>query len=198
MDDEVVSYFTEEDKAKVLEEWKTQPMRQPKIAKVSVHMGVGASGDKLEKAVNVLEGLTKQKPVRLLAKKTIRDFGIKKREPITVKVTLRGTKAIEFLKRALTVVDNKIKYSSLDQYGNFAFGIKEHIEMPETAYDPTLGIFGLDVCVNMELPGHSISRRRKYKHKIPQTQRLKKLDAMVFLKTQLGVDIVKEYVVSYY
>jgi large subunit ribosomal protein L5 len=67
-------------KEMALEAWKNQPMRQPKIAKVSVHMGVGASGDKLEKAMTVLEGLAKQKPVKMLAKKTIRDFGIRKRE----------------------------------------------------------------------------------------------------------------------
>ncbi|MFX1295083.1 MAG: 50S ribosomal protein L5 [Promethearchaeota archaeon] len=198
MDEEKVSFFTSDEKKTILNMWKTHPMRQLKIAKVVVHMGVGASGEKLEKAITVLESLTKQKPVKLLAKQTIRDFGIKKREPITIKVSLREEKAIEFLRNALTVVDNKIKFSSIDQYGNFAFGIKEHIELPNTIHDPNLGIYGLDVCVNVEHPGNSISKRHNYKRKVPKKHRTNKLETMIFLNTKLGVEIVKEYVVSYY
>ena len=198
MDEEEISYFSQEEKDEILEMWKQNPMKQLKIAKVVVHMGVGASGERLEKGITVLESLTSQKPVKQLAKKTIRDFGIRKREPITAKVTLRGDKAIEFLKLAFLVVDNKIKYSSIDEYGNFAFGIKEHIELPDTAYDPSLGIFGLDVCVNVEHPGYSIKRRRIYKRKIPKSHRASKLETMIFLDTQLNVKIVKEYITSYY
>lgn len=197
-DEEEISYFSDEEKTQILEMWKNQPMRQLKISKVVVHMGVGASGEKLEKGITVLESLTNQSPVKLLAKKTIRDFGIRKREPITAKVTLRGEKARAFLTRALTVMDNKIKYHSIDPYGNFSFGIKEHIELPDTAYDPSLGIFGLDVTVTVEHPGFRTAKRRKYKRKIPKSHRVQKLETMVFLKTQLNVDIVKEYVVSYY
>ena len=198
MDEEQISYFSEEEKSEILDIWKNEPMRQLKISKVIVHMGVGASGERLEKAIRVLESLTSQKPVKLLARKTIRDFGIRKREPITTKVTLRGEKAEEFLTRALTVVDNKIKYSSIDTYGNFSFGIKEHIELPETTYDPSLGIFGLDVSISMAHPGYRISKRRKYKRKIPKNHRVSKLETMVFLDTKFKVEIVKEYVVSYY
>ena len=198
MDEEEISYFSEEEKVEVLEMWKKQPMRQLKISKVIVHMGVGVSGEKLEKGIKVLKSLTNQTPVKLLAKKTIRDFGIRKGEPITTKVTLRGEPAIEFLTRALSVVENKIKYSSIDNHGNFAFGINEHIELPDTAYDPSLGIFGLDVCVNVEHPGYRNSKRRKYQRKIPKNHRVTKLETMVFLNTKLNVDIVKEYVISYY
>jgi len=191
-------YFTDDDKAHILEMWDKFLMRKLRISKVVVHMGVGASGERLEKAIKVLKSLTNQTPVKLLARKTIRDFGIRKREPITAKVTLRGNPAVEFLIRALSVVENKIKYSSIDDYGNFSFGIKEHIELPDTAYDPALGIFGLDVCVNVEHPGFRIARRRKYKRKIPKKHRVNKLETMIFLNTQFNVDIVKEYVVSYY
>jgi large subunit ribosomal protein L5 len=198
MDEEKVIYFTPEQKTEILENWKKFPMRQLKIKKVTVHMGVGASGERLEKAIAVLESLTNQNPVKLLAQKTIRDFGIRKREPITAKVTLRGEKATAFLKRALTVVENKLKYSSLDDYGNICFGIKEHIEMPDTAYEPSLGIFGLDISINVEHPGFRIARRRKYKRKVPKQHRVDKLETMILLNTQFNVEFVKEYVVSYY
>jgi large subunit ribosomal protein L5 len=195
MEEEEVSYFTAEDKNNILEMWKAMPMRHPKVTKVTVHMGIGTSGERLEKAITVLETLTKQKPVKLIAKKTIRDFGIRKYEPITAKVTLRGKKATEFLKRALTVPENKIKFSSIDA-GNFSFGIKEHIELPEVVYEPALGIFGLDVCVSLEHPGRRVSRRRKYTHKVKNY--MTKLETMVFLNTQFGTKIVKEIVTSYY
>jgi large subunit ribosomal protein L5 len=198
MDEEKVIYFTPEQKTEILENWKKIPMRQLRIKKVTVHMGVGASGERLEKAITVLESLTNQTPVKLLAKKTIRDFGIRKHEPVTAKVTLRGEKAITFLKRALTVVENKLKYSSLDDYGNICFGIKEHIEMPDTAYEPALGIFGLDISINVEHPGFRIARRRKYKRKVPKEHRVDKLETMILLNTQFNVEFVKEYVVSYY
>lgn len=197
-DEEEVSYFTEEDKAQVLDLWQKTPMRKLKINKVVVHMGIGASGERLEKGVQVLESLTGQKPVRLLARKTIRDFGIRKREPITAKVTLRGEKAEEFLRRAFSVTENKLKYSSFDEYGNIAFGIKEHIELPNTQYEPSLGIFGLDVCVNVEHPGYRITKRRYFKRKVPKKHRVSKLETFIFLNTQFNIDIVKEYVVSYY
>ena len=197
-EDEEIEYYTSEEKAEILESWKKDPMRQLRISKVILHMGVGASGERLEKAMTVINKITGQTPVKLQAKQTIREFGIRKREPITAKVTLRGEKAIEFLRKALTVVDNKIKYSSIDPFGNFAFGIKEHIELPETEYDPNLGIFGMDVCVNVEHPGYRIARRRKYKRKLPKHHRASKLETMIFLDTQLGVKTVKEYVVSYY
>lgn len=195
MEEEEVTYFTPEEKDQILQMWNAMPMRRPKITKVSVHMGVGTSGERLEKAITVLESLTKQKPVKLLAKKTIRDFGIRKYEPITAKVTLRGKKATEFLKRALTVVENKIKYSSVDP-GNVSFGIKEHIELPDVVYEPNLGIFGLDVTAVLEHPGRRVSRRRKYRHKVRNY--ITKLETMVFLNTQFGTKIVKEIITSYY
>ena len=195
MEEEEVIYYTAEEKNQILEMWKATPMRHPKVTKVTVHMGVGTSGERLEKAIKVLEALTKQTPVKLLAKKTIRDFGIRKYEPITAKVTLRGKKAAEFLKRALNVVENKIKFSSIDP-GNFSFGIKEHIELADVIYDPTLGIFGLDVTVVLEHPGRRVSRRRRYRHKVKNY--ISKLETMVYLNTQFGTKIVKEIVTSYY
>jgi ribosomal protein L5 len=41
---------------------------KPRIAKVTVNIGVGESGEKLKKAESVLEGVTKQKPIQTLSK----------------------------------------------------------------------------------------------------------------------------------
>ncbi|HDJ25897.1 MAG TPA: 50S ribosomal protein L5, partial [Candidatus Bathyarchaeota archaeon] len=107
-------------------------MLKPKIEKVVVNCCVGRSGEPLEKAMKIIQELTGQKPCVRKAKKTIRQFGIRKGEPIACVVTLRKEKALEFLKRALAAVENKVKASSFDEHGNFSFGIKEHIEIPGT------------------------------------------------------------------
>jgi len=80
--------------------WQGNPMVKPRIEKVTVNMAVGKSGEILERATRVLEQLTGQQPCKRSAKMTIRDFGIRKGEPIAGIVTLRKEKAKEFLKKA--------------------------------------------------------------------------------------------------
>ncbi|MCK5563216.1 50S ribosomal protein L5 [Candidatus Bathyarchaeota archaeon] len=165
-------------------------MRKPRIEKVVVNLSVGKSGEPLEKAYEVLKELTNQKPVRKKAKKTIRDFGLRKGESIACVVTLRKQATIDFIKKVLTVVDNKISRSSFDRQGNFAFGIKEHIEIAGVKYDPDVGIFGMDVCVSMNRLGHRVKTRRKKKTHIGHKHLLTPEESIAFVKQTLGVEIV--------
>jgi large subunit ribosomal protein L5 len=171
--------------------WVENPLTKPRIEKVTVNISVGRSGDPLEKAAKILEQLTGQKPAYRKAKKTIKDFGIRRREPIACTVTLQGKKALDFLEKALTVVGNKIKASSIDRYGNFSFGIREHIELPGVRYDPHLGIVGMDVCVTLSKPGYRVKKRRKFKSKVGGRQKLTRDEAICFLR-ELGVEVVGE------
>ena len=170
--------------------WEENPMLKPRIEKVVVNMGVGKSGEPLEKASKVLKELTGQTPCKRKAKKTIRDFGIRRGEPIACMVTLRKHKAIEFLKKVLHVVDYKLPRSCFDRHGNFAFGIREHIEIPGVKYDPEIGIFGMDVCVSLSRPGWRVKYRQRAKSKIGAKHALTPEEAMVFVKDMLGVEIV--------
>lgn len=170
--------------------WEENPMLYPKIEKLVVNIGVGKSGEPLEKASKVLRDLTGQTPCKRKAKKTIRDFGIRKGEPISCIVTLRKQRAIEFLKKVLSVVDNKLSKNCFDKYGNFSFGIKEHIEIPGVKYDPEIGIFGMDVCVSISRPGYRIQKRQKAKAKMGSKHTLTREEAMLFVKDTLGVEIV--------
>ncbi len=174
------------DEELIKERWKN-PMYKPFISKVVVNIGVGSSGERLVKAMKVLESLTGQKPVECRAKKTIRDFGIRKREPIGCKVTLRGEAARNFLNRALDAVDRTLNPNSFDEYGNISFGIREHIDIPGTKYDPDLGVFGMDVCISFERPGYCVARRRRKRSKIPRKQRVTKEEAMLILKKEFNV-----------
>jgi len=174
----------------ILKAWEQQPMLKPRIEKVVVNMSIGKSGEPLEKAAKVLKELAGQTPCKRKAKKTIRDFGIRKGEPIACMVTLRKQKAIEFLKKVLPVVDNKISKECFDERGNFSFGIKEHIEIPGVRYDPEIGIFGMDICVSLSRPGYRVKKRRIEKTKIGSKHLLTPEEAMVFVKEALGVEVV--------
>ena len=174
----------------ILKAWEQQPMLKPRIEKVVVNMSIGKSGEPLEKAAKVLKELAGQNPCKRKAKKTIRDFGIRRGEPIACMVTLRKQKAIEFLKKVLPVVDNKISKECFDERGNFSFGIKEHIEIPGVRYDPEIGIFGMDICVSLSRPGYRVKKRRIEKTKIGSKHLLTPEEAMVFVKEALGVEVV--------
>jgi len=173
----------------VTETVKENPMRTIKLAKVIVHINVGKSGEALEKARKVLEDITGQKPCTKQAKSTVKEFGIREGEPIACLTTLRGEKAAAFLKRALEAVSNALKGSSFDDNGNFAFGIKEHIEIPGTKYVPELGIFGMDVMGALERPGYRIKRKRIRPAQVGKHHRVTKEEASKFVAEKFGVQI---------
>jgi len=168
---------------------QSNPMRTIKLAKVTVHIGVGKSGEELEKARKVLAEITGQKPCTKQAKRTLKDFGISEGEPIACLTTLRGDDATAFLKRGLEAAGNVLKASSFDDNGNFAFGIKEHIEIPGTKYVPELGIFGMDVIGTLERPGFRIKRRRIRPSRIGKSHRISKEEAIKFVTQKFGIQI---------
>ncbi len=164
-------------------------MLKPRIEKVTVNISVGKSGEPLEKAARVLEELTGQRPCKRRAKQTIRDFGIRKGESIACLVTLREEKADSFLKRALQAIDNKLSRGCFDRYGNFSFGIGEHIGIPGTKYVPELGIYGMDISVTLGRPGYRVKRRHHAKSKIGPSHLLTAKEAIIFIKDEFGVEI---------
>jgi large subunit ribosomal protein L5 len=173
----------------IRERWNKNPMLKPRIEKVTVNISVGKSGEPLEKAVTILKQLVNQQPSKQKAKKTIRDFGIRKGEPIACLVTLRGEKAKDFLKKTFRAVDNKLSKDSFDRYGNFSFGIKEHIEIPGTKYVPELGIYGMDISVSLGRLGYRVKRRRRAKSKVGTSHLLTAEEAVLAIKDEFEVEI---------
>ncbi len=165
-------------------------MQNVKIGKVIVHSCIGRSGEPLERAAKIIMDITSQKPVQRKAKKTISDFGIHRKEPISVLTTLRGEKAEKTLDKLLNAIDRKLKASSIDEYGNFSFGIEEHIDIPGMKYDHELGIIGLDVIVSLEKPGYRVKRRKRMRRRIPLRHKVTREEAMKFLREKFGVEIV--------
>jgi large subunit ribosomal protein L5 len=164
------------------------PMKNIAVSKVVINIGVGRSGEPVERAKKALNILTGQQPKVCGARNTVRDFGIHKGEPIGAMVTLRRDKAVDFLKRVIAAKGNTIKASSFDDFGNLSIGIHEHIDIPGTRYDPDIGIFGMDVCMALSRPGYRISRKRN-KSSIGKSHRIKREDAISFLKQTFGVEV---------
>ena len=163
------------------------PMREPRIEKVVVHMGVGEGGRNLGNAEEILEEVTDQQSVRTQAKRTVQAFGIRQGDPIGAKVTLRGEDAREFLETALPLAN--LKRSQFDETGNFSFGVDEHTEFPSQEYDPNMGIYGLDVTVALVRPGYRVAKRDKVTRSVPNEQRMTVEDAVTFLEAEFDVEV---------
>jgi len=164
-------------------------MREPRIEKVVVHMGVGEGGRELADAEDILEDVTEQQSVRTQARRTVQEFNIREGDPIGAKVTLRGEDAADFLDTALTLVD--LSAAQFDETGNFSFGVEEHTEFPGQEYDPNVGIYGLDVTVNLVRPGYRVSKRDKVSRQIPSAHRLDADDAVAFVEANFDVEVTQ-------
>jgi large subunit ribosomal protein L5 len=164
-------------------------MKKINIDKVVINIGVGKSGEPIEKAKKALLELTGQQPAVRGAKKTVRDFGIHKGEPIGAVVTLRRDPAIEFLKRVIAAKKNVLKASSFDNFGNISVGIHEHIDIPGTKYNPDIGIFGMDVNVVLRRPGYRIARKSRKSGKIGKSHRINKEQAVEFFEQEYGAKV---------
>ncbi len=164
-------------------------MKKITLGKVVLNMGVGKSGDAIEVAKKALDQISGKKSCARDAKETQRDFGVRKGEPIGVAVTIRGNDAIELLKRLLQAKGNQINGRAFDNFGNFSFGIKEHIDIPEIKYDPQIGILGLDVAVALTRPGYGIRTRSKHKASVGKSHVISKQEAKDFVSKEFGVTI---------
>jgi large subunit ribosomal protein L5 len=162
-------------------------MREPVIEKIVVHMGVGEGGRRLANAEEILSEVTDQEPVRTVSERTRPDFNIREGDPIGAKVTLRGESAREFLETTLGFVE--IERTQFDETGNFSFGIDEHTDFESQEYDPNVGIYGMDVTVNLVRPGYRVRKRDKVNRQIPSSHRLTVEDAIVFLDHEFDVEI---------
>lgn len=167
-----------------------EKMKQIGVEKITLNIGVGTTGDKLEKATKLLTIITGEKPVTTKAKKRIPTLGVRPGLPVGCKVTLRSKKAEEVLIRLLKANKNTIKSSKFDNSGNLSFGIEEYIDIPEVEYDISIGIIGLEVAITLERPGFRIKRRTIKSKTIPRKHRITKEEAIEFMKNKFGVKVV--------
>ncbi len=155
-------------------------MKKIYLEKIVLNMGVGKSGDAIEVAKNALQQISGKKPSSRNAKETQRDWGVRKGEPIGASVTIRNDEA----------KGNEVKAKSFDNFGNYSFGMKEHIDIRGVKYDPQIGILGLDISITLSRPGHNIRFRSKHKSKIGKSHIITKKEAQDFLTEEFGIQVV--------
>ena len=165
------------------------PMKKISLEKVVLNMGVGKSGDVIDIARRALEQISGKKPSTRNAKDTQREWGVRKGEPIGVAVTIRGNDAVALLKRLLEAKGNTVNGKSFDNFGNYSFGINEHIDIPDVKYDPQIGILGLGISVTLARPGYSIRKRSKHKASVGKTHVITNQEAKDYLTKEYGVTI---------
>jgi len=132
-------------------------MAVPRLKKIVVNMGTGdASKDKavLDKIVGYIGKISGQKPQTRQAAKSIAEFGVRKNDPIGVRVTLRGVRMYEFFDKLVSIVLPRVrdfqgvKATAFDQQGNYNLGLSEQIIFSEVDYDTIDRVRGLQITVN--------------------------------------------------
>jgi len=166
-------------------------MRDLRVEKVVVNIGVGEAGERLAKAEKVLEMVTKQKPVETLSRTVNRDLGIREGMPLGCKVTLRGEEAIDFVKQALSIREMRVPEYSFDKEGNMSFGISDYTDFEGMKYDPEIGIFGMDISVVLRRPGNRITQRALLKRRIPKSHRVDREEAIQYMKDNFQIEVVQ-------
>ena len=128
----------------------------PEIEKIVINMGLGLDGNdpKIMKSCDEdLGKITGQKPVVTKFKKSVANFKTRKGTNAGLKVTLRKNKMYEFLDRLVNIALPRIKDfrglspRGFDKFGNYTFGIKEHIIFPEVSFDRADKVRGLDIII---------------------------------------------------
>ena len=131
----------------------------PKIEKIILNMGLGLDGNDskiIKSCEEDLAKITGQKPVITKFKKSVANFKTRKGSNAGLKVTLRKDKMYEFLDRLVNIALPRIKDfrglspNSFDKFGNYTFGIKEHIIFPEVNFDKAEKIRGLDITISIK------------------------------------------------
>ena len=135
------------------------PMRLPRIKKITLNMGLGeAIGNKkvLESATDDLRKISGQQPIIRNARKSEAAFKIREGWPIGAKVTMRRERMYEFMDRLISIAIPRIRDfrglnpKSFDGRGNYAFGITEQIVFPEIDFDKVDALRGMDICITID------------------------------------------------
>jgi len=131
-------------------------MRVPRLAKITLNMGVGdakVETKALDSAIEELTTIAGQRAQVRKARKSIASFKLREGMPIGARVTLRGDRMWEFLDRLVSIAIPRIRDfrglapDSFDGRGNYSIGIREQIIFPEINYDDVDTIRGLDVAI---------------------------------------------------
>ena len=157
---------------KVMNEFKiTNRNAAPRISKVVINVGVGKQleNQKLkpeirDTVISTLTTISGQKPVMIMARKSVANFKVREGAPSAFMVTLRRHRMWSFLDRLMNLAIPRIKDfrgvkdNAFDKNGNYALGLSEQAVWPEINMASVNFSHGMNVNIVFENSTPKISR----------------------------------------
>ena len=163
-------------------------MREVFIEKVI--LSCGGVDKELEKAKALLEYLVPEKKPQVIAStKRIPAFNVRPALEVGTRVTLRGAKALELLKKLLGGIDNTLKEKQIAP-NHLSFGIKEYIEIPGMEYQREIGIRGFNTTVVFARKGIRVNRKKIKQGHLAEKQHVTVPEIMTYLKDNFKTHIL--------
>ena len=145
-------------------------MREIRLEKVVLNIGIGDTESNSQNAKTLLEKLTGHKAAFTVSKHRQPELNVRKGQIIGSMVTLRGEEAAAMLKKTLDANDNLIKEGAVTN-NSLSFGIKEYIYIAGVKYDPKIGMLGLNVNASFSRRGRRVEKRKRRSARVPLSHR---------------------------
>lgn len=170
---------------------KENPMREVRLEKLVVNIGIGDKEDTYAAAKMLLEKLTGRSAVATKAKRREPELKIRKGQVIGAMVTLRGDEAYTLLKRALDANSNTLKESAIAN-NSINFGISEYIYFSGVKYDPKIGMLGMNINAAFGRRGKRVElRRRKAGRVAVEHRNIPPAELEAYVTKKFGTSVVK-------
>ena len=151
-----INYFAKHQVAVQKELGLRNVMEVPRMAKITVNMGLGEAlqnSKLIDSGIDQLRVITGQHPIVTKAKKSVSNFKLREGVPIGLKVTLRGTRMYEFYERLVTFALPRVRdfkglpTKAFDGRGNYTIVIKEQLFFPEIEFDKIEKVKGMNITI---------------------------------------------------
>lgn len=157
---------------KVMEKFGlTNRMQLPKLSKIVVNVAVGRhlenqklKPDIRDTVISTLTTISGQKPVMVLARKSVSNFKVREGAPSAFMVTMRRNNMWHFLDRLINLASPRIKDfrglkdSAFDTGGSYTLGLTEQAVWPEINMAKVNFIHGMNINIVFERSNPEISK----------------------------------------
>lgn len=167
MESRLYKKYVEQVRPALVEKRKYTNVHQvPKLEKIVVNMGIGASLEKsaVDDAAKDLAAITGRKPVITKARKSVANFKLRQNQACGCYVTLRRDAMYEFFDRLVATALPRIRDfrgvspKKFDGRGNYSLGISDQTIFPEIDLDKIKRQQGMDVTIVTSAPSNEEAR----------------------------------------
>ena len=147
------------------------PHQLPMVTKMVVNSGVGRflENQKLKPEIrdtvtDTLQIITGQRPVMVMAKRSVANFKVREGAPSAFMVTLRGNRMWHFLDRLMNLAMPRIKDfrgvkdTAFDAAGNYSMGLTEQAVWPEINMANVSFNHGMNINICFERSNPEVSK----------------------------------------